>query len=540
MLDNLGIAFLIAILEFLPLSIRTVKSAQDSTGQTQPREVPAGLEEYIQSAMRDWGVPGLAIAVVKDGSVVLARGFGVRNMETGAPVSAETVFGIGSVTKSFTATALAMLVDEHKVSWDAPVKDYVPQFQTYDPYVTSVLSPRDIACHRTGIELANYLQWRPIDRADNAQHPTRDDIVRAFKYLRPSEGFRTTFAYKNNTWIVAGAVIEAASGMTWDRFVHERIFAPLGMKSSSTSVNETDGLPNVAAAHVLTGGRLKAIPLVNADVPGPMGSINSTVLDMAKYIRFHFGDGTFEGRRLLSASGLAELHQPQIIDRGDFQGTPFTKQVSYALGWWVQDYRGHTLVHHSGVIVGGNADVAYIPEEHLGVVVLINANALPLVGAISRRVLDAYLGAEPFDWNGRALALKKANDARTEAARAERELSRIKGTKPSLALGSYAGVYHNNAYGNLHIVYADGKLTARLWTFTGELTHWNYDTFSFKWDARHYYLLVAPDPADLVRFEIDERGIPSQMSFLSLGTFVRADESISQAASNPPTRTGPR
>ena len=518
MFGKVGICVFIAIV---------VAATEYSAGKVQPTDDTAALDEYIRTAMRDWGVPGLAIAVVKDDRAVFAKGYGVRNLATGEPVTAETVFGIGSVTKSFTATAVAMLVDEHRVSWDAPVKDYVSQFETYSPYVTSVLSLRDIACHRTGIESANYLQWRPIERGDNAQHPTRADIVRAFRYLRPTEEFRTTFAYKNDTWVVAGAVIEAASGMTWDQFVHERIFTPLGMKRSSSSVNETDGLRDVAAAHVWAEGKLKAIPLVNADVPGPMGSINSTALDMSQYIRFHLGNGTFAGRQLLSGPGFAELHQPQIIDRGDLTGTPFTKRIAYALGWWVQDYRGYTLIEHSGAIVGGNSNVAFLPEKRLGVVVLVNANAQGLVGAISLRVLDAYLGVEPFDWNARALELKKANDARAEAARAELVKNRVLGTKPSLSLGDYVGIYHNNAYGDLEIKYTDGKLTVRLWTFTGELTHWNYDTFSLQWDARDYYLHVSPDPATLVRFDLNERGVPSQVSFLSLGTFVRTDRLVS-------------
>jgi CubicO group peptidase (beta-lactamase class C family) len=487
------------------------------------KKAPPGLQEYILKAMKAWDVPGLAIAVVQDDKIVYAQGFGVRNSETREPVNEATIFGIGSITKSFTATSLAMLADEGKVKWDAPVKDYVPDFQAYDPYVTSVLSVRDIACHRTGIRDANYLQWRPTDRADNAEHPTRKDIVAAYRYLPPSEGFRTVFAYKNDTWEIAGAVVEAVTGQTWDRFEHERIFAPLGMTRSSTSVNETDALDNVSAVHVRVGGRLKPVPLVNADVPGPMGSINSTALDLIKYIRFHMGDGTFGNRRLLSAAGLAELHEPQIIDHNEWltTGTGVTQQPSYALGWWVQDYRGLKLIHHSGAIVGGNANVAYIPERHLGVAVLVNTKALELVRAISLRALDAYLHAPAYDWNARALELERGNAAKFASLFTERAKARVPDTTPSLPLENYTGVYHNGAYGDLHISVDNGKMTARLWTFTGEMSHWNYDTFSFAWDERHYYLHVIPERQNLVRFDLDERGVPSHVQFLSLGLFTR-------------------
>lgn len=496
--------------------------------------VPPGFDDYINASMRDWGIPGLALAIVSGDKVVYAHGYGVRNIESREPVTPNTVFGVGSVTKSFTATAMAMLVDEGKMDWDRPVKDYVPYFETYDPYVTSVLSPRDLACHRTGIEQANYLQWRPTDRADNAFHPTRADIVRAFKYLQPSEGFRSKFSYKNDTWVVAGAVIEAQSGVSWDQFVHERIFKPLGMTRSGTSVLETDALQDVSSAHVVTGGKLKPINLILTDVAGPMGSINTSAVDLAQYVRFHLGNGTFDGARLLSSAQLSELHRPQMIDAGEVltSGTPFAKQVSYGLGWWVQDYRGTKLVHHAGEIVGGCANVFFLPDQGFGIVLIANADAIDLLGAMALTTIDRYLRAPVYDWNARALALNperldKEHGPEFLALLAEQSKHRVPGTKPSLPLGSYVGTYHNDAYGDLHITLSGSTLQARIWTFTGEMTHWNYDTFRFKWDDRHYYLHVIPERQNLVHFEIDERGKPSQVGFLSMGTFTRRDSPLS-------------
>jgi CubicO group peptidase (beta-lactamase class C family) len=524
------------------------ETAQPPSSAVPSKSPVPGLDQYIERGMHDWGIPGLAVAIVKDDKVVYARGFGVRNSETREPVTPRTIFGVGSVTKSFTATSMAMLVDEGKMRWDAPVKDYLPYFQTYDPYVTAVLSPRDLACHRTGIEQANYLQWRPTGRADNIYHPTRADIVRAFKYLGPSEGFREKFSYKNDTWVVAGAVIEALSGRTWDQFVHERIFAPLGMHRSSTSVSETDALDDVSSVHVVTGGKLTPIKLVLADVAGPMGSINSTVLDLAQYVRFHLGQGTFEGSRLLSDASIAELHQPQMIDPTEtfIKGTHFTQQVSYALGWWVQDYRGHKLVRHAGEIVGGSANVYYLPEKHLGVVVLANADAMNFLGGIALRAIDGYLGVPAFDWSARALEeeperLDKEHGPKFKALMAEQEKGRIPDTKPSLPLESYAGTYHHDAYGDLEISVESGALRAKLWTFTGKLAHWNYDTFSFEWDPQHYYLHVYPERQNLVRFGMDEHGIPSRVSFISMGEFRRTAGSPQATAGKttalPPNRS---
>jgi CubicO group peptidase (beta-lactamase class C family) len=509
-----------------PISAR--ETAQPPAATVLAKSPLPGLETYIERAMRDWGVPGLAIAIVKDDKIVYARGFGVRNSETREPVDENTIFATGSITKSFTTTAIAMLVDEGKMSWDTPVKKYLPYFETYDPYVTSALSMRDIACHRTGIEQANYLHWGPNDRADTIYYPTRADIVRAYKYLRPSEGFRTVFAYKNETWVVAGEVIGAVSGTSWDQVLHERIFKPLGMTRSSTSVTETDSQSNVSSIHVLSEGQLRPIKALMSDSASAMGSINSTVMDLAQYARFHLGDGSFGGKPLLSPALFDELHTPQMVDHNAWltTGTPFAQQTSYSLGWWVQDYRGYKLIRHAGEPPGGSSNILYIPEKHLGVVMLANGDAMSLLAAIGLRTLDGYLGAKPYDWNARAIEqeperLDKYQNRSYRAQMAKRANFRATGTRPTLSLGDYAGVYHNGAYGDLRISYADGKLTAKLWTHTGDLSHWEYDTFFLKWDPTHYFINVYPERDPFVHFEIDAAGLPTRIKFSSLGIFER-------------------
>jgi hypothetical protein len=235
------------------------------------------------------------------------------------------------------------------------------------------------------------------------------------------------------------------------------------------------------------------------------------------------GDGAFGDQRLLSAAALAELHEPQMTDHNEWltTGTGLSQQISYALGWWVQDYRGLKMVHHSGAIVGGNANVAFIPERRLGVVVLVNAQAMELTRAVSLKALDLYLRAPAYDWNARALELQRRGDAQLANLFAERAKARVRDTKPSLPLEKYAGVYHNDIYGDLHINVDKGRLIGRLWTFTGEMSHWNYDTFSFAWDDQHYYLHVIPERQNLVTFHLDEQGSPSHAQFLSMGVFTR-------------------
>jgi hypothetical protein len=261
-----------------------------------------------------------------------------------------------------------------------------------------------------------------------------------------------------------------------------------------------------------------------------MGSVNSSVLDLAQYVRFHLGNGTFNNVRLLSAAQMHELHEPQMIDPNErlTTGTPFAQQVSYSLGWWVQDYRGLKLIHHAGEPPGGSANVFFLPEKHFGVVLLANGDAMSLLAAIALRTIDSYLRVPVYDWNARALALEperldKDRSPSYLALMADRAKSRVPNTKPLVEIDKFAGIYHNNAYGDLRVTEAGGKLTAKLWTHTAALTHWNYDVFKLDWDPTHYFLHVFPERDNLVRFEIDEHGRPSTVSFSSLGTFVRIE-----------------
>ncbi|MCS6805297.1 MAG: serine hydrolase [Acidobacteriota bacterium] len=449
-----------------------------SSSVAPAQEAPLrGFDEYVTKAMRDWEVPGLAVAVVKDDKIVLAKGYGVRKLGEPTPVDERTLFAIGSASKAFTTAALAMLVDEGKLSWDDPATKHLPGFQLFDPYVTRELTVRDLVCHRSGLERADLLWY--------GSAYDRQEILRRIRYLKPSWSFRSKFGYQNIMYLAAGQIVAAVTGRSWDDFIRERIFAPLGMSASNTSVTALSASNNVSTPHAKVDGKVQPIPWRNIDNVAPAGSINSNVVEMAQWLRLQLGEGMYQGRRLLSSGAIKEMHRPQMILDPEPQWLLFMRDahfMTYGLGWFLHDYRGRKVVQHGGAIDGMSALVAMIPEEKLGVVVLINLSGAYLHSALVYRVFDAYLGAPARDWSTEVLSAFKALQEQQEAAQKKIEQARVMGTTPSLALPKYAGTYENEVYGQLKITEQNGKLLAQFSpAFIGELEHWHYDTFQAKW-----------------------------------------------------------
>ncbi|HSH44491.1 MAG TPA: serine hydrolase domain-containing protein, partial [Longimicrobiales bacterium] len=263
------------------------------------------LDAYVESAMADWGVPGVAIAVVKDDQVVMARGYGEREVGSGEPVDENTVFAIASITKSFTSAAMGMLVEEGRVAWDDPVTEHLSGFQLADPWVTREFTIRDLLSHRAGVERGDWL-WFGTDY-------DRDEVVHHLRYLRPVADFRADYGYSNNMYIAAGQLIAEVTGTNWDDFVTRRIFEPLGMRRSNTTVRALPAMDNVAAPHEELNGALTTVPPGNLDNEGPGGSINSSVAQMAQWIRLMLNGGEVDGRRLLDSATIAEIHSPHVV-----------------------------------------------------------------------------------------------------------------------------------------------------------------------------------------------------------------------------------
>lgn len=494
------------------LTLLMLIAAAPAAAQSPPLR---GLDDCVEAAMRAWEVPGLAIAVVKDDSVVFARGYGVRELGRPDPVDENTVFAIASITKSFTSSSVAMLVDEGRVAWDDPVRRHLPDFELNDSWVTRAFTVRDLLSHRSGLERGDWL-WFGTDY-------DRDDVVHHLRYLRTVGDFRSTYGYSNNMYITAGQLIARVTGMSWDEFVTERIFQPLGMTRSNTSVLELPSLANVAIPHEKLDGRIGTVAHGNLDNEGPGGSINSSVRQMAEWIRLNLNNGTVDGRRLVDSASLAEIHSPHTIIRfSDSEAAqyPGVRSMAYGFGWRIQDYRGRTLLQHGGAFDGMRSQIALLPEERMGVIILTNlGRGHDLHGALRNRVLDAFLDAQPRDWSGEYLARVRADRERYEEGEREWDEARVVGTSPTLPLERYAGAYVDEAFGEARVSHDGQGLVVTLGPrHTGRLEHWHYDTFIATWDNPLW-------GRSAITFPVDAEGQVRELDVRGLRTYRRMDDS---------------
>lgn len=495
-------AFFLVVLSFLALLPTGLRA--------QPAPL-TGLDAYVESAMREWKVPGLALAVVRNDSVLFARGYGVAELGRPAPVDEHTLFAIASTTKAMTVAALAMLVDEGKLGWDDPVTKHLPWFELADPYVTREITVRDLLTHRVGVARHDNI-WiaAPFDRTE---------ILRRARHLPTVEGFRARYGYNNVMFIAAGEVVGQVAGTSWDDFLEGRLFGPLGMSRSTTrdAVVETRG--NVAASHTEVDGEVRAVPRRNYDNIGGAGAVFSSARDMAQWLRLHLGGGVYGGRRILSDSVMAEMYTPQTIIRIDSATArmfPDTHFRAYGFGWNVQDYHGRKLVHHSGSINYTRTQVAMIPSEGIGVVVMANLSSSNLQVALMYRVLDALMGMDPRDWNAEYLATARRGEERSASSAGELEAARLQDTRPSLKLEQYAGTFSSPLFGDMHVrLDGEGLVLDYSPEYVADLQHWHHDTFRAVWRR--------PGAGRaFVTFALDERGRIPSMEVDGFDVFRRA------------------
>jgi len=448
---------------------------------------PADLDAYITRAMKTFEVPGIAVAIVKDGKVVLAKGYGVRRLGQAAVVDADTLFGIGSNTKAFTTAALSTLVDEGKLSWNDPVYQRLPGFQMYDPYVSHEMTIRDLLCHRSGMGLGegDLLFW------PNTTF-TRDDIIYRLRFMKPATSFRSHYAYDNLLYIAAGQIIPAVTGKSWEDYIRERILAPLGMTHSTlTNANFKVG-DNVAWPHSRLDGKLQSIPFVPLDNAAPAGSINSSVNEMSKWVLLQLGHGKFPERDggLFSEKQSAEMWSAQTILSTEVppQLAAMKPRFSaYGLGWGLRDYHGRKLVSHSGGVAGTVTRVMLVPEENLGVVVLTNAEEEGAFESVLFHILDHYFGVSGNDWIAAFKAAKDADVQEAQEITKKRAAGRATDSKPGLPLEKYAGTYHDAWYGTVTMRSESGKLVFALDhtpRAVGDVEHWQFETFKVHWRDR--------------------------------------------------------
>lgn len=435
-----------------------------------PQAALKGFPEYVQQVLQDWKVPGLAVSIVQDGKVVYAEGFGMRDVEKGLKVTPHTLFAIGSCTKAFTAAAAGILVDEGKLEWDKPVRAYLPAFKLSDPVATEQMTVRDLLCHRSGLPRHD-LMWY-------ASPLTRKELFDRLQYLEPSASFRAIWQYQNLMFMTAGYLVGERAGTTWENFIAERIFGPLGMKESNFSVADSPKSGDFALPYGEKDDKVEAIPFRNIDQIGPAGSINSNVLDMAQWVLLNLNKGKTGEKALISEGAMSEIHIPQMVVK---QPLKYDEVLypSYAMGWMVVPYRGHLLLNHGGGIDGFIADVAFLPRDGLGIVVLSNKNGTPAPGIVLNNIMDRMLGLDEVPWNKRLLDDRAKARADAEKAKKEAKDDRVSGTKPSHPLEDYAGSYEHPGYGTIQIV-KDGETLKILYHgFNLPLSHYHYDIFEF-------------------------------------------------------------
>ena len=485
----------------------------------------AGFDRYVEGAMAEWEVPGLSIAVVKDGSVVLARGYGTRTLGRDEPVDENTVFAIGSATKGFTTAALGILADEGRLDWDDPVVDHLPWFRMWDPWVTANITLRDLVTHRSGLPggRANLLWY--------ASSYDRQEIVRRIRFLRPTAGFRAEYQYQNLMFLTAGLVVEAVSGTSWDDFVEARILRPLAMGRTVTSVRDLGAMENVASPHASIRGTWKALPWRNVDNVGPAGSINSSASDMAQWVRFHLGEGRVGSQHVMSASMIAEMGTPQFVVAPDRAGSMNVLNragagidfFTYGLGWQVFEYRGRKVMWHGGNIDGMAAVVAMMPGEELGLVILTNRNGGTVRDALMMRVFDAFTGAEERDWSRDLLAVEERLAVESTPSMEDRPLPTPGNEGPRRPMGDFAGVYEDDLLGTATLVPDGDGLVIELQTGLAGRVDWGPDGLRVVFDDEGLWATFASLQGAAVAFDSEADGRIRAMSVAGLGVFRRTD-----------------
>lgn len=443
----------------------------------------ANFDVYVEKALKDWEVPGIAVAVVKDDKIVFAKGYGVKELGKPDKINAETIFGVASNSKAFTAAALAMLVDEGKLGWDDKVIKHLPDFELFDPYVTREITVRDLLTHRSGLPAygGDILWW--------GGDYNRNEIIRRLRFVKPASSFRSRYAYQNIPFITAGKIVERVSGKTWEQFVRERILQPLGMNETTMSIKDFKPGTNKVTPHFRDIETGKTIPIAwrNLDAGAPAAGINSNVLEMANWLRLQLGKGKFAGNQIISERSLAMMHTPQML-------IPFASPAdqpklkanfrAYGLGWNIREYAGLKMVTHGGWTDGQLTQTAFLPEKNLGVVVLSNIHNRDANLVFINRIFDAFLNLEPTGWSAYYLKqVQAAEKSEIEAIR-KKEVERIKDAKPQLPISSFAGSYENELYGKISFAEEAGKLVVRMShspTFIGDLEFWQSNTFRVIW-----------------------------------------------------------
>jgi len=442
---------------------------------------PTQMDSLAERALRLFEVPGLAIGIVKDGKLIYSKGFGVRSIKSGRPVNSSTLFGIASNTKAFTSAALGLLVEQGKLKWNDKVTQYIPDFQMYEPYATREMTVLDLLCHRSGIGTGVGDLMHDPDSTDF----TVNDIIHNLRYFKPDYSFRSTFAYDNNLYLVAGEVIARISGMRWEDFVAQRLLQPLGMSNSATSYEGCRGATNIIDPHHRVGGSMRVVTRYTSTKDDAAGGIYSSIEDLSKWVTMLLNEGLYGDRQVLSAATVQQLWSPQTIIPVRKPGIENTHFAAYGLGWFLTNINQYKQVLHTGEDVGMVSEISMIPELKLGVIVLTN-NESNAIDAISSQITDAWVGITGTDRTKDALARLTKREKADSAGRAE-VWSRISKYEVVRAadIGLDTGTYHSEWFGEAGVTIREGQLyfaARRSPQLRGVMHPYGKDTFLIRWE----------------------------------------------------------
>lgn len=466
----LKITFIVIVFSLL---VNPTLYAKKSTGSVDIK----GFSKFVETMLKEWDVPGASVAIVKDGKIVFAEGFGYRDVDKKLNVTKDTLFAIGSCTKAFTATILGILADEGKLEWDKPVRNYLPTFTLFDNVASEQMTPMDLVTHRSGLPRHDSV-WYGSSAA-------RDEIFNRLRYLEPSEGFRSTFQYNNLMFMTAGYMAGKISGTTWEKLVQTKLFDPLGMKTSNFSVNDSQKSADFSLPYSKRDEKTVAIPFRNIDAVGPAGSINSSVAEMARWLLLNLNKGKVGDKQVISEGNLLQIHTPQMVTG---RGLPEEEELlytSYGMGWMITAYRGHPVITHGGGIDGFISNVSFLPRDNAGVVILTNSDrgGNRLCSVIAYNVYDRVLGMNRLPWSDRFKKRDEEAKKRNKEGDEKKDADRKSNTQPSHGLEDYAGDYQNPGYGIITVEQKEGKLTAVINNIDFKGEHYHYDMFEFSTDV---------------------------------------------------------
>lgn len=463
------------------------------------------IDEIVLNTLERFEIPACSVAIVHQDEIIFIKGYGTRTKGKQETVDEHTVFALASISKSTIAACLGILVDEGKIRWDDPVHKYLPDFELYDSFATHEIQIRDLLIHNSGLpSVSGGTIWY-------GSTFTRAEVVSRLKFLIPTHSFRSEYAYQNITFLVAGELIPAITGMSWDEFVQERIFKPLGMLRTKTRLNDLNGMGNIATPHAHIDGHIRPIPYRNHENVGPAAAVNSTVWDWAQYLRMHLNNGNFSGTQILTAERIREFWEANTPI--PFQPLPEYIQIeppilyAYGIGWFICNYQDKKLVYHSGGVDGMRTMMALVPEEKLGLLVFTNMEA-PGIGTITNQLTDYLLGfpSKPWlDWYGQyfqEVSEKQRND------RNKKDNSRILNTRSHLEPQAYCGIYQDRMVGTISISYEEGSLILKFDrnpAFQAQLSHWHFETFKINWFDPYI-------PSGLLTFQLNSLGEPVKIS----------------------------